>query len=293
MHLMARAAIIATSVLLASPAVGQQQQPDESASEIVVTGARVRAEQVRDFVSVLGPPGADSIPRFIDQVCPVTVGLTPAQGEAVNARLRRVAEAIGLNVAGPKCAPNAIVIVTGDKRAFIELLARRRRHSFGAMSSSEIRRLARSPGPAAAWQLMGPVDRDGVPLQFDHAAGVYINRTTDPPSRLNSVSPQAFDASAMVIEAGALAVLTPNQLADYAAMRLFARLDPARLPVPAPPTILNILEAPPGSAVPLTLTKWDFGLLRGLYASSFALRASGQRSQIARQVTRQLDEPDP
>jgi hypothetical protein len=286
--------MIATLGLLASPAAGQQQQqqqPDESASDIVVTGARVREEQVREFVSILSPPRGSSIPRFIDQVCPVTVGVAPAQKEAVNARLREVAAAIGLSVAGRDCAPNAFVIVVGDKRAFIELLARERGYSFGTMSRAEIGRLARSPGPAAAWQLSGPVDANGRPLRA--VGGVYVNRTTQPPSRLRSVSPQAFDASAVVIESAALEGLTTTQVADYAAMRLFAKLDPARLPAAGPPTILTALEAPMGSEVPVTLTDWDVGLLRGLYASSTGLHASGQQSQIVRQVTRQLERPAP
>jgi hypothetical protein len=292
MKLTARAVMIATFALLASPAAGQQQpqQPDETASEIVVTGARVREEQVREFVSILTPPRGSTIPRFIDQVCPVTVGVAPAQKEAVNARLRHVAAAIGLRVAGRNCLPNAFVIVVGDKRAFIELLARERRHSFGSMSGAEIGRLARSPGPAAAWQLSGPVDADGVPLPS--AGEVYVNRTTLPSSRLRSASPQAFDASALVVESAALVGLTTTQVADYAAMRLFAKLDPARLPAASPPTILTALEAPMGSAVPITLTDWDVGLLRGLYASSTDLDANGQQSQIVRRVTRHLDRPD-
>jgi hypothetical protein len=82
-------------------------------------------------------------------------------------------------------------------------------------------------------------------------------------------------------------------LADYAAMRLFARLNPAKLPAPSPPTILSVLEAPMGSEVPITMTEWDVGLLRGLYASSSNLRASGQRSQISQQVIKELEKPNP
>ena len=293
MRLIGRAAMIVASALLALPAAAQQQrQPDESGSEIVITGERVREEQVRDFVSILTPPRTASIPRFIDHICPVTVGLVPAQNEAVTARLRQVAAAVSLKVAGPGCAPNAFVIVTRDKRSFIQALARQRPHSFGMMTALQIRRLARSPGPAAAWQLSGPVDSDGIPLRYDAALGMYVNDTSQPASRIRSISQEGFDASALVVETGALRGLTPIQLADYAAMRLFARLDPARLPAPPPPTILGILEAPMGTEVPITMTDWDVGLLRGLYVSATNLNASGQRSQIGQQVVKELEKPD-
>jgi hypothetical protein len=295
MRFIGRAAMIVTSSLLGLPAAAQQQPPqlDESGSEIVITGERVREEQVRDFVSILTPPRGASIPRFIDQICPVTVGLSQAQNAKVTARLRQVAAAVNLNVGAPGCAPNALLIVTRDKQAFIQALARQRPHSFGTMTALQIRRLARSPGPAAAWQLSGPVDSDGVPLRYDESLGMYVNDTSQAASRIRSTSQEGFDGSAVVVESGALDGLTLTQLADYAAMRLFARLNPAKLPAPAPPTILSVLEAPMGSEVPITMTEWDVGLLRGLYATSSNLRASGQRSQISQQVIKELEKPNP
>ena len=182
-------------------------------------------------------------------------------------------------------------IAGDDKRAFIDTLAEKRPESFGSMSSQQIRRLARARGPAAAWQLSGPVDESGSPLVFDEALGAYRNDTMQAASRIRSAGGVGFDATAVVVEARALEGLTATQLADYAAMRLFAKLDPARLPSPPPRTILAILEAPMGSALPVTLTQWDLGFLRGLYSAPAGLSASGQRSEIVREVNKQLDGP--
>jgi hypothetical protein len=134
--------------------------------------------------------------------------------------------------------------------------------------------------------LGGPIDRDGRPLHQEN--GIPVNRTTDAASRIRSPSAQGFDASALVVERAALPGLTTTQLADYAAMRLLAKLDPARLPANSPPTILKVLEAPMDSEVPITLTQWDLGLLRGLYTSSLSLNGSGQRSEIVREIAKEV-----
>jgi hypothetical protein len=276
------------TLLFAASASAQTPEPPAS-SEIVVTGTRDRETQVRDFVGALTQAPGGSIPRFIDAVCPAVSGLGPTQKEAVVTRLRAVATAAAIPVGPAACVPNMFVIVTPDKRTFIELLARKRPQSFGLMSAREIARLARTPGPAAAWQLEGPVTVSGVPLQWDDTTGAYINSTTEAASRITTVGRRGFDAAALVVEVGALEGITSVQLADYAAMRLFAKVNPARLPNRAPTTILTLLTTPMGSPVPITMSKWDLGLLRGLYAVTPNLAPSAQRSQIARQVVRDLN----
>ena len=285
--------VACVAMLFASSAAAQEREPASSPSEIVVTGTLGREEQVQDFVGALTPARGGSIPFFIDAACPKVVGLGPMQKEAVVARLRVIALAAGIPVAGAKCVPNMFVIVTPDKSAFIELLAKKQPESFGLMSPREIARLARAPGPAVAWQLEGPVSVSGVPLSFDEAIGAYVNPTTEPASRLTARARRGFDAAALVVETGALDGITLIQLADYAAMRLFANLDPSRLADRAPTTILTVLTTPMGSSVPITLSNWDLGFLRGLYTVTPGLTSSSQRSQIAGKVMRELDNSDP
>lgn len=294
MRFIARAVLLGAAALLASPGTAQEPPPTDSASDIVVTGQRHREEVVRDFVKALTHTvGGTAIPRFIDQICPVAVGLGPAQSERVAERLRTIADAAGLKVASKGCAPNAFVIVTRNKREFIQTLAKERPTSFGEMTGRQIRSLAKSRGPAAAWQLTGPVDQSGTPLRFDEGLGTYVNSTTEAASRIRSSGGRGFDASVLVVEGRALEGLTATQLADYAAMRLLAKLDPSRLPTPAPPTILTVLETPMGGSVPVTMTKWDLGLLRGLYTSSASLSAASRRSQMTKEVNEALDSETP
>jgi hypothetical protein len=287
MRINVRGALLTAALLLACPAAAQKpSQEAEPSQEIVVTGQREREEQVRDFVKALTPAPSGAITRFVDEVCPVTVGLTPEQNGKVDARLRQVAAAIGLRVGKSGCAANTLVIVTQDKAALIEKLAQERPETFGTLSSGQVRKLARLPGPAAAWRLGGAVDENG-----DRLDNSLVNRTTESQGRLKSQIRRGFDASAVVVERASLEGLTETQLADYAAMRLFAELDPARLPKPAPATILSILTAPRGTAVPITMTQWDLGLLRGLYSASPNIDQGSQRSAIAREVREELRKP--
>ena len=67
-----------------------------------------------------------------------------------------------------------------------------------------------------------------------------------------------------------------------------ARTDPARLPTTGPATILSVIDAPANAEVPVTLTQWDLGFLRGLYASPANLRAPAQRGAIGDTIARDL-----
>ena len=119
-----------------------------------------------------------------------------------------------------------------------------------------------------------------------------VNRTTRPQTRLNAAARPIFTAAAVVVERDALTGLSTTQLADYALMRALARADPHRLTASSPATILRVLEAPMGSELPVTLTRWDLGFLRGLYASRDNLYATAQRGEIRRGVAAELDGPE-
>lgn len=96
----------------------------------------------------------------------------------------------------------------------------------------------------------------------------------------------------MVVESKALGGLSTTRLADYAAMRALARIDPARIDAPAPSTILRVLDAGADSEVPITLTQWDFSFLKGLHSSPHNLYAPSQRSEIGRVMEREMERTD-
>jgi hypothetical protein len=186
------------------------------------------------------------------------------------------------------CRANVVLLITDDKRRLIELLARRFPAYLGDLSGSRIAALARSPEPTALWHLNGLVDADGREIHAQ-LGSVPVVRTTRPASRITDEAHEEFVGSVLVVEARAVLAVTPTQLADYAAMRTFTGADPARLPDRNLSTILTVLDAPIGSYVPITLTRWDLALLRSLYASDANSHAGEQRGEIRHGMDRRLD----
>ena len=293
-HLAAAAIAFAA---FSAPALSQQQQPPQQQSPdstVTVTGTRNMERQVREFVSALTPaPAYGNIARLETTVCPRVLGAAGAQNALIEQRLRTIAAAVGLEVAPEGCRPNAVMVITRDKRAFIQALWRRNGNHFGnSIQPMQVSRLARQGGPTAFWRLEGNLSAGGtVAEEVDPSSSLDLSQTTGRASRITTGMRKAFDAAVLVVEARALDGLTTTQLADYAAMRLYGSADPARLPAQSPSTILSLLDSRMGAEVPVTMTQWDFSFLRGLYASNETLRAPGQRGEIARQIARDLNAP--
>ena len=282
--------VFSMALAIAPPAIAQEAGEPDADRDIVITGNVDVERQLTDFVGALTQaPGGGRLSRFETAVCPTVVGVPPAQKDAVVARIRVVAKAAGLAVGGSRCVPNMLLVVTADKRAFLEALRRKHAYYFGEMSTSAVRKLIAAPGPAAAWQVDGPpLNADGQAMATNN--GVAVNRTTNRGSRLSEGARPQFAAAAVVVESKALEGLTTTQLADYAAMRAFTSADPRKLPASAS-TILTILEAPMDSEVPITMTTWDLAFLRSFYAAPPNLTAAAQRSQVRRGVKQELEKP--
>ncbi len=292
------AALLAAALAAASPAHSQDASGDNPAAapqagpegDVTVTGTLERDREIRDFVGALTPvPMTGQLSRFEDQICPTVLGLSGPLRAAAIARMRRVATTVGLRVNRGRCRPNVLLMVTRDKRALIQTLVSRFPHFFGEEENSP-RRILAEPGPAAAWHAAAELNADGRALPAQ--GGFTVNRTTRRASRISAPTRPAFFAAAVVVERQALTGLSVNQLADYAMMRALARTDPHRLPAGSRRSILTVLEAPMGSEIPTTLTRWDLGFLRGLYGSTANLRAPQQRGEIQRRVARELDGPE-
>lgn len=284
--------LIYSAALIGAPvAPAPDASPADDQSIIVVTGERDREKSIRDFVGALTHISPlKQLGRFEQSVCPIAFGLPPRQAKAVADRIRRVGREVGVTVGGAGCYPNVVVMVTHDKNVFMQELRRRYPNYFGDLPQSEVRKLVRQPGPAVAWQLQGTaVNARGVELYFDPRLELYTNRTTQPGSRIQAATRPQFAAAFVVVERRALAGLSATQLADYAAMRAFAGADPARLASSGAPTILRVLEAPMGTEVPLTMTRWDLSFLRGYYSSPRTLSNNAQRSAIRESVDRELE----
>jgi hypothetical protein len=275
-------AVIAASCSGGAAAQGQT-------GDIVVT-AKDTDEVIREFVQALAPARPlGQLSRFETRpVCPRTVGFVPSQSAAVIARMRRVAAHAGVPVGNADCLGNVLVVVTADKKAFLSALEKKHSYYFDGVPAARVAKLVSAPAPVAAWQIGGPrLNGDGVEMPVD-MYGTAFNRTTRTSSRLQAPARPQFQAAMVVIEAAAITGLTTTQIADYASMRAYADVDPSKLGPSPPPTILTVIDAAPDAAVPVTLTTWDFGFLRGLYAAPRNLNAAAERAEIGRSLKKDV-----
>ena len=259
-------------------------------TEIVVEGKRDRKQEIREFVRALTPSkiAYGQIARYEEKICPAAIGLGGSDRRIAN-RLRAVAREAKIGLAPESCAPNALLIVTDDKVSFIDAL-RKEYPAYFYNALGEPVKIPQDSGPATAWHIEGMLDYNGTPASISKTAGggKYYVVTGLFNSRITPNSRPHFIAGVVVIKRSALAGLTETQIADYAAMRLYGRTDPARLPAKSPPSILKAVETPMGGAVPMTLTAWDLAFLKGLYTSEPLQYATQHRASIGRKVGKAL-----
>ena len=275
----------------ASPASGQSQPADTESSEVVVVGQANRDRAVRDYVKAITQVSSiNPVGRFDSaNVCPAAVGLSEAHNAAIAARMRRIAQAAGMPVAEPGCSANALVLFSNDKDELIEAF-RKTFPAYFRQPSGQPVEIGRQPGPVTAWHLEQRIDRSGKAVGSGGATDVAVVSTPVVPSRISGTLRPVFVASVVVIEVDSIIGLSITQVADYAAMRSFAKTDPARLKDSSAPSILTVLEAPMDSEIPLTLTSWDMAYLKALYASVPTRFGTRQANEISRRINEELDE---
>lgn len=280
---------VLAALLAAQGSPGSPSPAPQSSQDIVVEGVRQQREQVRQFIRALSDvPNFGQIAKFHAPVCPAVMGLPEAQNRMVAERMKKVAEAAGIRTGDAKCKPNVFLIASQDKGSTIEALYRSYPAYFGEMRAREVRKLIASKSPSVAWQVKGLLSADGTVLKKTPLDGYYVNEGTNSGSRVRAGTMPQFVASMVMVERQALTGLTVTQVADFAAMRAFADTNPAKAAGAGAPTILTILDKADNQMVPVTLTHWDLGYLKSLYATSNAYYASYQRGEMEQVVEREV-----
>jgi hypothetical protein len=298
--------LLATAVVLlgcwsgatgAQPAASEPPEKSAEAETIVVTGSRDRRDPVSAFVEDVTVETGDQIAKFTTPICPVGLGLPTGHGEAIEARMRQIAQYIGLGAAAVDCRPNIVVIVAEEGGDFVRQLRRERPDLFAALTLAERRAIMRLAGPARAWQIVEPHGADGRPMRriaFVPGAGGpprYVPNgyelTGVTPSLTSRSTRQDLALSFVVFDLEAIEGLSLLQLADYAAMRALARTEGGGLP--ARHSILTLFSDRNAGADPVgELTNWDAAYLRALYRTGNVVTAHQQRSTISRTMRGEL-----
>jgi hypothetical protein len=267
-----------------------QPASSQDSSDIVVEGVRRQRERVHQFVKALDDvPLFGQIAKFHSPVCPVAIGLPADQSQRVAERMRRVAQSAGIRTGDSRCAPNVFLIAATAKGSTIEALSNRYPAYFRGMGGKEVRKLAAATTPSVAWQIKSLLSADGTMLKKTPMDGYVINEGMSSGSRIRAGTMPHFVASIVVVERAALTGLTTTQVGDFAAMRAFADTDPKRAAKAGAPTILTILDKGEDEPLPVTLTHWDLGYLKSLYATSNDYYASYQRGEMEQVLKKEME----
>lgn len=278
----------------APPSSDSPAQPPDAAA-IVVTGMseREQLEVIRDYVRDLSiAVSYDPLARYEPgSYCPAVLGLSVARNGEIATRMRAVAKAAGVQPAAPGCRTSALVFFVENKAAFLAAFRKRHPIFFNDLRREYGAFPPREKGPASAWQLVGKLDPQGMPIGRPTNLGPTVVGSSMRGSRLLSMVTQVVSMSVVIVERDALVGLTATQIADYVAMRSLSDRGLTASSVPGQFTILAALTAPMGSAVPLSLTRWDIAYLKGRYAGDPARYGPSQRATIQKRM-RAAGKPD-
>jgi hypothetical protein len=205
------------------------------------------------------------------KVCPHVAGLNKTQGEFFVSRLSQIARAAGVPLAGEKCIPNFIVLMTEEPESLLKKLTVA--HGvFDDQRGLALDQFIVTPRPIRVWRNVGLTSIDGANHFKGHGEKYYDDEApsnTMPSqygSRLN-VSNVTRDilSAIVVVDAGKVHDLNFGQLTDYIALVGFVQIDMDHDLTDAP-TILNLFKVP-AAVRPQEMTSWDKAMLRALYST--------------------------
>lgn len=263
----------------AGTAAAQNVLPETSEREIVVPGDRpVDSEEVkRQARQITADRNLRNQPlaRFEEPICPGVIGLPLDLAGPIVVRVRAVANAIGIDTADESdCRPNIIIAFTGDGKADLKEIAKRDSSLLSGMSYWERKKLLKDEGPVWAFSLVATKSNSGIP------AGIKspVFETTIS-SRLVLSVRRDIAVAVVLFNADAADGKTVTQLADYAAMRTFARTRPPKGDVYYG-TILQLFEEL--EPLPEQLTTFDVAYLTAVYEGAPNRKGMTKLKRVAR-----------
>ena len=283
--------------------VAAQSPPAPAPDQSITVGALLPEKAARDlavrFVKATGvAAGETPAARWTQPVCPEVIGLEDIGKRAAEAKIRRVAAAVGADVAPEGCRRNIIVSFTSDGASLARAVVERepwrianfspRAKSAVLTGSAPIRWLYSTETRArhgAAQTTSGNAAESGPATHAGSGAGSAIGG--DMPtlmhyesSVLSTLTNRVLTSAIVIIDTDEAMGRRLDALAAYAALVALAEIRNADA-APAG-SILSLFES---SAPPRDLTAQDLGFLRALYRLPLDRQAMQHRGQLVHGIT--------
>lgn len=281
-----------TAPAFAQEADGGAEGEHFGGTEIVVTGReldvgeRAITRQART-ISAESNLRHDPLARFADRACPGVVGLKRDYAEVVVTRLRWIAEDLGIPL-HPEgdCRANIILVFTQDGRADLRELERRTRLVSESLGMKERRELLEGEAPVRVFNVVEDRMRNGQRIpRRQNLVQIPVGQQEGGQSLIGGGIRRVITSSIVYFDHHAIEGTTLHQLADYAAMRVFARTRDAR-GENAPDSILSLFDK--DATPPDGLTAFDRAFLTTLYQSYPYTAGMGNIQRVAHVLREQM-----
>lgn len=299
--------LYATLMLFAYPALAQEAEQEGSATErvepdrfggteIVVTGReldmseRTITRQART-ISRESDLRHTPLARFADPACPGVTGLKREFGEVVVTRLRWIAADLGIPLQPEgACKANIILAFTPDGRAALREIERRTRQVSESLSAKERRELLDGDAPVRVFNVIEDRMRNGMRIpRRQNLKEIPVGTQEGGQSLIGGGVERVITSSMVFFDNAAVDGTTLHQLADYAAMRVFAQTRDAS-GAGAPDSILSLFDE--GATPPDGLTAFDRAFLTTLYESYPYTPGQGNLQRVATVLREQMARED-
>jgi hypothetical protein len=211
----------------------------------------------------------ESLARWNIALCPLVVGLQPAQAESLRVRLLEIASAAGAPIAPQPCEANFAVIASTKPNEVLKGWYKRDYHIFGDAIQPRIQMFLDASDPIRVWYNTTHQVANALPYS-SAIAGLSTKGSLNVPvnnhaSASNIVSNEirSIASVVVVIDSGRTQGVSINELADYVAMVGLAETEHT-MDVSSAPTILRLFSTSDRPA-PSGLSAWDAAFLRALY----------------------------
>lgn len=265
--------LLSGAVWAQSVQAAPQDVPTQVEDVLVLGRSReTMRDRVTSFVEeVTAPPNGRGVSRWNSRgrICVGAANIRNPTAQFLVDRVSEVGAELGLEVEGPGCSPNILIIGTEDAISLAQALAERSpnafrpRYSGAAAGRSAFEKFKTRNAAVRWWHVSMPVQEDSgqpaVRLPGEPAAPLVANRT---PGRLRTPIRNDLRRSIIIVDMPLAEGVKVNQLADYVAMAAYAQIDPDA-DVSRFDTILNLFNRP---AAELELTGWDRAYLQSVYA---------------------------
>lgn len=251
-----------TAILAIAAATGAAAKPADEHMSLSDWDRAIASDERAAIVNAMAgdPELRRPLARLRSPLCLTVAANDVAFAHTLATRIIDNAKAAGVRTRRARCTPNALVTFSADAVAQIAGFRAEGRKLFRQMSETEIDTALAASGPAYVFRTVQPTPRIGegdaglvAPADMNWTKESSYQRT-----------PQDMVTALVVIDAGAIAGLSPVQLADYATLRLLAPTQDVAADTPAAPrSILSLFAAP--EAAPREMTSYDRAYLKTLY----------------------------